>query len=467
MPVKIEPKSPYEMAYSDVKEELTMRLHDAALMFSADRHFETANMLFHAEKLVKDADFVEARKACIDELFELSTVNSESSTRIHALFNYLENWKKDPANGSLALATNERFELIQAEVVDEFGMSQSQVERLTQLEFAIQKGIDGFKAAGEALSEIRDSGLYREYGTFEQYCEVKWGFSRSRAYQFIEAEKTVNKLLTAGIDSTELPENEAQARALAAVPPEKQAEVWTQARVGGKPSAARIKAIASALTPSSSPSGGEGGKSDPDGMASLTQEESKEFETCWNSNLWETPTNIARQIAHLLNHDEGKILECAIGSGQIAQELMVYANVVSLTGVEILKDRADRARQRPSLKNCKILNQDFLQMNPKRSFDAVVTNPPFEWGMDFIHHSLKFIKPEGRLLFVLPIAFFCAKERGFRFQGMDAHIHKVYPVIGRIPYLKEGVAETGRQCDDAIFDIRLGKDGACMEFICQ
>lgn len=48
--------------------------------------------------------------------------------------------------------------------------------------------IAAFVAAGAALSAIRDAKLYREtHATFEGYCQERWGLSRPRAYQLIEA----------------------------------------------------------------------------------------------------------------------------------------------------------------------------------------------------------------------------------------------------------------------------------------
>ncbi len=39
---------------------------------------------------------------------------------------------------------------------------------------------------GEALVEIREHGLYREHGTFEEFCRKHFALSRSRAYQLID-----------------------------------------------------------------------------------------------------------------------------------------------------------------------------------------------------------------------------------------------------------------------------------------
>ena len=69
--------------------------------------------------------------------------------------------------------------------------------RFTDLEQTIERHLTTFFEVGNALAEIRDSALYRlTYKTFEAYCRDRWGFSRIRAYQLIEASEvltTVNK----------------------------------------------------------------------------------------------------------------------------------------------------------------------------------------------------------------------------------------------------------------------------------
>lgn len=63
-----------------------------------------------------------------------------------------------------------------------------------------------------ALLEIRDERLYRaEHATFEDYCDARWGWSRGRAYQYMDAAKVV-ALVSTTVDAG--PTNEAQAREL-------------------------------------------------------------------------------------------------------------------------------------------------------------------------------------------------------------------------------------------------------------
>ena len=72
----------------------------------------------------------------------------------------------------------------------------------------------------------RDERLYlADYNSFEDYCREKWGMSRVRAHQLIEATKVVEGLKVLTIVNT-LPETESQARPLSLLPAAEQAEAW-------------------------------------------------------------------------------------------------------------------------------------------------------------------------------------------------------------------------------------------------
>lgn len=102
-------------------------------------------------------------------------------------------------------------------------LSESELERLEACESVIESGLREFIEVGSALLEIRETGLYREYGTFEQYCSRRWGFARRRAYQLMEAACVVNQIRDSGLSP---PENERQVRPLADLPPEERVEAW-------------------------------------------------------------------------------------------------------------------------------------------------------------------------------------------------------------------------------------------------
>lgn len=102
--------------------------------------------------------------------------------------------------------------------------------RLAELEPRIERGLRSYIEAGNALREIRDSRLYREHGTFEEYCRKRWGIgSYSVAFQLIQAAQTAETLARANVEP---PPTEYQTRQLRQLrnEPEAMAEVLTDLR---------------------------------------------------------------------------------------------------------------------------------------------------------------------------------------------------------------------------------------------
>lgn len=132
-------------------------------------------------------------------------------------------------------------------------LTDTEQTRLRVEEAVVERGLHTFVQVGKALAAIRDERLYRQaHGTFEAYCEARWGLSRSRAYQLIDSAVITTTVST--IVDTPLPANEGQARELTGLDPETAAEVMREAgRVtAGKPTA---EAIREARTAVASPMG--------------------------------------------------------------------------------------------------------------------------------------------------------------------------------------------------------------------
>ena len=113
-------------------------------------------------------------------------------------------------------------------------------DRLAECEATIERGFQTFAEVGTALLEIRDSRLYRsEFGTFEAYCQSRWGWNRHRASQLIGAAHVVTNVTSLGAPA---PANEGQARELVGLPAETAAAVMTAAvgATDGKPTAAHM-----------------------------------------------------------------------------------------------------------------------------------------------------------------------------------------------------------------------------------
>jgi hypothetical protein len=103
-----------------------------------------------------------------------------------------------------------------------------------RLELKVERA---FFEAGLALRELREQRLYRStHRTFEEYCSARFGYTRRRPYQLIEAAIVFENLCTIGtqddvplVERRVLPTNERQVRDLVNLEPEQQRQVWQQA----------------------------------------------------------------------------------------------------------------------------------------------------------------------------------------------------------------------------------------------
>jgi len=118
-------------------------------------------------------------------------------------------------------------------------MTTSVINRMDELEEAIARGKETFLQVGSALAEIMETQLYKQrgFGSFAEYCETKWGFKKTYAYQLINsaaAAKSVSAIAEI--------KNEATARELARVPEDRREAVLKKA--GSKPTARKIREAA-------------------------------------------------------------------------------------------------------------------------------------------------------------------------------------------------------------------------------
>ena len=122
-------------------------------------------------------------------------------------------------------------------------MNELELSRLDTLETTIERGLNTFVEVGTALAEIRDSKLYRKsFGTFEDYCQERWGMSRIHAHRLMTSAGVVSNLLPIG----NIPKTESQARPLTTLEPEEQIAAWETAvntAPNGKITAAHVQSV--------------------------------------------------------------------------------------------------------------------------------------------------------------------------------------------------------------------------------
>lgn len=133
--------------------------------------------------------------------------------------------------------------------MDELTVSEQQ--ELQQQETIIERGIGTFMEVGAALLRIRDGRLYRaEFGTFEDYCRDRWGFSSERARLLMRGTEVVQNISQSPTFVGVLPSSEAQTRPLTALPPDDQRLAWDlvqQTAPAGKVTAAHVQSVVTVL----------------------------------------------------------------------------------------------------------------------------------------------------------------------------------------------------------------------------
>ncbi len=200
---------------------------------------------------------------------------------------------------------------------------------------------------------------------------------------------------------------------------------------------------------------------------------------------YETPDWVSKAMANLVLPTDRQILEPFAGSGQIAKFL---PSDRSIECVEIKYSRFLIGKEKAQTATW--VNGDFFNDVSNTCFDLIITNPPFTFCVEAVAKSLELLNDSSnsRLLFLMPLDWNCSQARAKAWESLDAHIHHVYPIVTRVDYLKDGipmskqqkivngvplfkngkpVMNSGRQCYDAIFDIRLGKQNSALTLIHQ
>lgn len=114
-----------------------------------------------------------------------------------------------------------------------------------------------------------------------------------------------------------------------------------------------------------------------------------------------TPSPVVDKLLELAQLGAGmSALEPSAGRGAVASALAIAGLEVDC--VELLPDNAKHLEKLPFYS---VRCADFLSIEPKPVYDRVVMNPPFDKKRSDIHHvlhALKFLKPRGLLVSVMP-----------------------------------------------------------------
>lgn len=109
-------------------------------------------------------------------------------------------------------------------------LTQSDLNRLAELEGIIEKNMKGWLAVGRALLEIRDKHLYSTtHKSFETYVKSRFDVARATAYQYLDGTVVIENIRNCGHDIPLLPERESHVRPLCKLPPKEQPVAWLSA----------------------------------------------------------------------------------------------------------------------------------------------------------------------------------------------------------------------------------------------
>ena len=124
------------------------------------------------------------------------------------------------------------------EIVNDDELSLEDERDRLRLERQVERA---FYIAGSALRELRDRRLYRStHKTFKEYCQDRFGFTRSHPYRLIDAASVIDNLSQMSPIGRQnnsesenggdiLPTSERQCRPLTKLEPQQQREVWRKA----------------------------------------------------------------------------------------------------------------------------------------------------------------------------------------------------------------------------------------------
>lgn len=180
-------------------------------------------------------------------------------------------------NNPLFRKTTPSITTIDAEIIDDDGVDEGaelmetfpgnvkplsirEKKRLGELEDVVTRNFKAFYEVGTALREIKTNMLYREtHRLFADYARDLWDLARRTADQYIEAVDIIDNLIpymeqdeswrNCAKNEIPIPQNEAQARALAKYSAVQQVEIWGEAvkTADGRITAAHIKQTARQL----------------------------------------------------------------------------------------------------------------------------------------------------------------------------------------------------------------------------
>ena len=128
-------------------------------------------------------------------------------------------------------------------------LSALQQQTLIECEDLYTSGLDADFDKGTALERINRGRLYKDYGSFPKYCEIKWQVSESHAYRLIDCARVVIAWKSSpNWGALPVPRRESHVRELVGLPQADVISAWTKVVEDAAGSRITAKQVKEAVT---------------------------------------------------------------------------------------------------------------------------------------------------------------------------------------------------------------------------
>ena len=227
---------------------------------------------------------------------------------------------------------------------------------------------------GLLLREIRDDKLYKKkYGTFEEYAEQRWGWSRRRAYQMIDAAERFQAIENVNQNGSLvhkiLPSNESQVRPLTELSDAEAVHVWGQVtEQHERPTRQKVEDAVRAY------------KANPTVVPEIIPHErakissAKVLYNAGDNDECYTPEYAVRALVPHLEKFKGKTIWCPFD-----EATSNFVKVLESEGFNVVRSHINEG-------------QDFYTHAPL-DWDVMVSNPPFTNKRGIFERAIELGKP--------------------------------------------------------------------------
>lgn len=152
-------------------------------------------------------------------------------------------------------------------------------------------------------------------------------------------------------------------------------------------------------------------------------------------DFYPTPESSTRNFLskHILHTNRYDVLEPCAGNGSISKIVKELYPMIDLDQIEIREEERKNLQQYGN-----VFIEDFLTFVPTKSYDVIITNPPFSLAQEFLEKCFEIADENTEIIMLLRLAFLESQKRHKFWQK--------YPV-NQLYILSERPSFTGKGTD--------------------